>query len=48
MVGEGTVRRGDYRNYYKGHMDKMKGESGGGGGRGIMAGRRGSFIKEHV
>ena len=22
---EGTVRRGDYRNYYKGHMDKMGG-----------------------
>ena len=30
--GEGTVRRGDYRNYYKGHMDKIKGETGGGGG----------------
>ena len=32
--------RGDYRNYYKGHMDKIKGEGrggigwGGGGGRG--------------
>ena len=25
--------RGDYRNYYKGHMDKAKGEGGGGGGR---------------
>ena len=25
--------RGDYRNYYKGHMDKIKGEGGGGGGR---------------
>ena len=23
--------RGDYRNYYKGHMDKIKGEGGGGG-----------------
>ena len=22
---EGTVRRGDYRNYYKGHMDKNQG-----------------------
>ena len=21
----GTVGRGDYRNYYKGHMDKIKG-----------------------
>ena len=28
----GTVRRGDYRNYYKGHMDKIKGEGGGGEG----------------
>ena len=23
--------REDYRNYYKGHMDKTKGEGGGGG-----------------
>ena len=29
----GTVGRGDYRNYNKGHMDKIKGEGGGGGGR---------------
>ena len=29
----GTVGRGDYRNYYKGHMDNTKGERGGGGGR---------------
>ena len=36
--GEGTVRRGDYRNYYKGHMDKIKGEGGGGGGRGVQLG----------
>ena len=26
----GTVGRGDYRNYYKGHMDKTTGEGGGG------------------
>ena len=26
------MRRGDYRNYYKGHMDKIKGEGGGGEG----------------
>ena len=26
--GEGRVRRGDYRNYYKGHLDKIKGEGG--------------------
>ena len=23
------MKRGDYRNYYKGHMDKIKGEGGG-------------------
>ena len=28
------MRRGVYRNYYKGHMDKIKGEGGGGGERG--------------
>ena len=27
--------RGVYRNYYKGHMDQIKGEGGGGGGRGV-------------
>ena len=34
--GEGTVRRGDYRNHYKGHREKIKGEGGGveGGGFG--------------
>ena len=26
------MRRVDYRNYYKGHIDKIKGEGGGGGG----------------
>ena len=36
--GVGTVGRGDYRNYYKGHMDKIKGEGGGGGGRGFSWG----------
>ena len=30
---EGTVGRGVFRNYYKGHMDKIKGEGRGGGGR---------------
>ena len=28
-----TVGRGDYRSYYKGHIDKIKGEVGGGGRR---------------
>ena len=32
------MRRGDYRSYYKGHMDKIKGEGGGGGGRGVQLG----------
>ena len=27
-----------FRNYYKGHMDKTKGEGRGGGGRGGSAG----------
>ena len=27
--------RGVFRNYYKGHMDKMKGEGGGEGGMGF-------------
>ena len=33
--GEGTVRRGEYRNSYKGHMDQIKGEGGGGGSAGV-------------
>ena len=33
--GEGIVGRGDYRNYFKGHMDQIKGEGGGGGGGGF-------------
>ena len=35
---DGKVRKGDYRNYYKGHMDKIKGEDGGGGGKGFSRG----------
>ena len=30
--------RGDYRNYYNGHMDKIEGEGEGGGGRGVWLG----------
>ena len=30
----GTVGRGDYRNYYKGYMDKIKGEGQVGDGDG--------------
>ena len=46
--GEGTVRRGDYRNYYKGHMDNIKGEDGGEGGRGFgWGGEEGWGEKAH-
>ena len=30
--------RGVYKNYYKGHMDKIKGEGGGRGGRWVCLG----------
>ena len=32
------MRRGDYRNYYKGHMDKIKEEEAGGIGWGGVEG----------
>ena len=32
------LKKIQYRNYYKGHMDKIKGEGGGGGGRGVWMG----------
>ena len=32
------MRTGDYRNYYKGHMDKIKGKGGGGGGKWVQLG----------
>ena len=32
--------RGDYRNYYKGHMDKITGEGGGSAGVGRRAGEK--------
>ena len=35
--------RGDYRNYYKRHMDKTKGEGGGVGGRCVQLGRGGGM-----
>ena len=38
LFGEGTVRREDYRNYFKGHMDQIKGEGGDGGERGFGCG----------
>ena len=33
--GEGTVGRRAFRNYYKGHMDKTKGEGGSREGGGV-------------
>ena len=36
--GEGTVGRRVFRNYYKGHMDKTKGEGGSKGGRWVWLG----------
>ena len=44
----GTVRRGDYRNYYKGHMDKTKGEGGGGGGRWVHMGWGGGMGRKGI
>ena len=32
------MRRGDYKDYYKEHVDKIKGEAGGGGGRWVWLG----------
>ena len=34
------MRTGDYRNYYKGHMDKIKAKGGGFEREGILAGVR--------
>ena len=36
--GEWAVGVGVFRNYYEGHMDKIKGEGGGGRGRGVWLG----------
>ena len=36
--GEGTVGRRVFRNYYKGHMDKTKGEGGSREGRWVWLG----------
>ena len=37
------MRRGDYRDYYKGHMDKIKGEGEGGGRRWVQLGGGGGI-----
>ena len=41
-----AVRRGGFRNYYKGHMDKIKGEGRGGGGRWVWLGWGGGTGKK--
>ena len=40
--------RGDYRNYYKGHLDKIKEEGGGGGGRWVQLGWRGEIRRKDI
>ena len=40
------VGRGVFRNYYKGHMDKTKGEGGSKGGKEGLAGMMGSGGKK--
>ena len=42
------MERGVFRNYYKGHMDKTKGEDGGGGGRWVCLGRGGEKMQATV
>ena len=41
-------RRGYYRNYYKGHMDKTKGEGGEGGGRWVHLGWGGGMGRKGI
>ena len=48
MSGEGTVGKGDYRNYYKGYMDKIKGEDGGRGRRGVCLGLGGGMGRKGI
>ena len=42
------MARGDYRNYYKGHRDKIKGEGGGGGGRWVQLGGGGGMGRKGI
>ena len=42
------MRTGDYRNYYKGHMDQIKGEGGVGGGRGVQLGWGGGMGRKGI
>ena len=40
--------RGVYRSYYKGHTDKIKGEGGGGGVRGVLLGWGGGMGRKGI
>ena len=42
------MRRGDYRNYYKGHMNQIKGEGGGGGGSWAQLGWGGGIRRKGI
>ena len=46
--GVGTVGRGCYRKYYKGHREKPKGEGGGGGGEVGSAGLVGGMGRKGI
>ena len=46
--GEGSVGRGDYRNYYNGHMDKINGEGEIGGSRWVLLGCGGVMGREVI
>ena len=47
-MGAGTVGRGDYRNYYGGHMDGTRGEGGEGGGRWVRLGWGGGMGRKGI
>ena len=48
IAREETVGRGIFGNYYKGHMDKTKGEGGSRGGRWVWMGCGGKKIQTTV
>ena len=42
------MRRGDYRNYFEGHMDQIKGEGGGREGRWVWLGWGGEMGRKGI
>ena len=42
------MRRGDYRSYYKGHMEKIKGVGRGGAGRWVQLGWGGGMGRKGI